>query len=1669
MLPSKEYFSKDRYPPYLYFCNNFLQGEHDDYKLKQQTQQKSEAEGDILPTRTLSSSSSSSNITAKASGDHRKSSVGVAPSSRRSSGYAPTILEEGDTTSTKKSIAGLVRVGSSSPNCTTLVGSTDVLAAARQTQLAYSTSPPSSAAATATDTPVSSSSKPSTTISAALTSAPNVSILPSNTLIDQYYESCRLLLLLQQGHPNIVPTWRLKERMKTVGICLVLALNIGTDPPDTYKPTPCAKLQTWFDPTTISRSKARERIAERLEAQYSSWQQRAKLKCKRALDPTIEEVRALCLSMRRGAKNERVLLHYNGHGVPRCTANGEIWLFDKNHTQYIPLSVLELKSWLGKPSVIVLDCSNAGVLVPFFVSNATSSTTPATSNPQQPQSDLNATGKKSSSGNLMHIVGTSASEGNAPTNRISGYGQIRNNIALTQHHPTNATAVEEEQDPYVTWAANTVRDYIVLAPCAEGQLLPMNPDYPADLFTSCLTTPIPVALRWFIRKNPLSMEGVNPDVVDLLPGKTNDRKTPLGELNWIFTAITDTIAWNVLPSSLFQRLFRQDLLVASLFRNFLLADRILRSFKCTPVSHPAIPAATWHHPLWEAWDLSVETCLYQLLRQGSLGLNTWGMPNTEIDRNGMVSVISNPSGLNAVSEEDEATAAATTSLQVSPSSPQQPHTSDVGDSSAMTLNATSPFFSEQLTAFELWVEFAACRYGDRYGLPKTDHQGTTLEDKALEMKPPEQLPVVLQVLLSQAHRVRALVLLRRFLDLGPYAVNLALSVGIFPYVLKLLQSHIDEYKHVLVGIWAKILAFDPSCRIDLVKDGALSHFIDHLYWGLNPPSDGGDSFKIFNQDAAEQRTMAAYILSSICFDFPTGQAECLKQNLHVACCDLLLMAESKGNEAILSSDSVKEDDKFTSTFKMWLVICLGNMLNEMIAAQADAFTQQVHIRLFSFLRDDCASVRSAVAFALGSLIGRRSINNSLTIRNPLLHESRKHYGAGKVNSHLQSSFLSPAYEGTNKNGVHVPFEQMTINSQSQSGYMVDGGAFPMGNSSSVEAEKKTFLSPEDRARLSLDLAVAKKLVALASDASPAVRYETVLALGCCLEKYLPVFAEVANDNSKLSSDSCREDTKTAQGMAFTPSLVPSQFLAEVGSENAKDIRYIWGVIRDLQCRDPFPIVSDTAKIVVSFVHEYVLMLYGSRGESKNVTAMNRIQSMLQVNSSTIVRSTDINEQMIDPTLSSPIHGSSFDAYKAKMRRQSLEQSGRQILEQDSLSRSYHGGSTHHPEVRPSDDYLTFDHGHVDYQSQYKLPRSQYFLWHRSKFGQNPITPQGFPLRYVERRNNLIQKHIRSLAEKFEIISRDIADANKGKHVNDNFLSLPNSKDFFSDLESEEEESARAAALEAEISSKKKDLQMKQSTLLHNEGCAMSTMLKFHPYEPALIVCDASDVVSLWNINEAKKYCSFPNGNDKDSRMTSVSWLNEESKSLLITGANDGTLRIWEGLLRDDLSLSKERPTLVSAFIAEPDIVAGTRGSGLVMEWQQCTGMLVTAGSSAMLRCWDIETEKCCNEIDRNSEACVTALCTAWDSLFLNNDKSNSAIGPNILVAGYGDGSIRIFDTRVNYRHLSSALSIDQSFSTKRKKLKNIQFHEHSSWIVNTCFTGFGAKYEVSAVSCCCIP
>jgi len=272
--------------------------------------------------------------------------------------------------------------------------------------------------------------------------------------------------------------------------------------------------------------------------------------------------------LRRQAKDDAVLFYYNGHGVPQPTPSGELWCFNRNYTQYIPVSLHEVQSWIGSPGVYIWDCSSAGNLLTNF----------------------------------------------------NTFARRRDQEARAAHGE-----FPEGVHPFT--------DSLQLAACGPNEQLPSFPELPADVFTACLTSPIDVALRYFIMNNPLP-NGISIDTVIQLPGDLKDRRTPLGELNWIFTAITDTIAWTTFPRDIFVKLYRSDLLIASLFRNFLLAERVMKNHHCTPLTEPRLPP-TNTHSLWDTWDLAVDACLRQLpdllyqppeLKGGNLlklGMTSW--------------------------------------------------------------------------------------------------------------------------------------------------------------------------------------------------------------------------------------------------------------------------------------------------------------------------------------------------------------------------------------------------------------------------------------------------------------------------------------------------------------------------------------------------------------------------------------------------------------------------------------------------------------------------------------------------------------------------------------------------------------------------------------------------------------------------------------------------------------------------------------------------------------------------------------------------------------------------------------------------------------------------------------------------------------------------------------
>lgn len=1448
---------------------------------------------------------------------------------------------------------------------------------------------------------------------------------------------------------NITPSWRLRDRMKTVGVGLVMALNVGTDPPDITKPHPCATLQCWMDPNSTSRVRAKEKIGERLEAQYARWQQQRAarpLKYRRALDPTVEDVRTLCLGLRRQARNERILLHYNGHGVPRPTANGEIWVFDKNHTEYIPLSITDLRQWMGKPSIVVLDCSSAGILVPFLTAPIADTTSHSS------------------------IPGQASVEGG-----------------------------EDQKEQYMeTMASSWVRDTIVLCPTSEGEWLPMHPDYPADIFTSCLTTPIKMALRWFVRKNPQSMGKLHPEAVDSIPGKENDRKTPLGELNWIFTAVTDSIAWNVLPKPLFQRLFRQDLLVASMFRNFLLGDRILRSLDCTPQSHPPLPPDVNTHPLWHAFDLAMETCLFGLMKDGILG-------------NHVIRPLSTPSDTATGDDGADGT------VEVAP-----PENTQTGPASSIS----SPFFSEQLTAFEVWLEFASIR--KMYLISGT------------YMDPPEQLPVVLQVLLSQVHRVRALRLLREFLELGPWAVNLSLSLGIFPYVMKLLQS--PEYKSLLVSIWASILAFDSSCQVDLVKDGALTHFIQHLTWGLNNSSNDGTT-----AEAAKERTLAAFILAVSARGYPQGQAECSRLNLAGTTGALLSSYEAGENQEVDPTQSSTNNDvvesHFPAPFRMWLCLCIANMAKGHPAAQNEAFSASIHKRLFNRMKDVSPDVRAAACCALACMLepaANKDSASSTPVQGPSLGQTPPQFQAGGTTPEplvpqrgmppnmvvppgvsssgalpagLQPSFTNTAgmanmqqwnpqqqshlygqhqqqmdmmvqqnayVSALNIPGVHQqpPMHNSTMPQQQHGmlNHLQGMHGMPMSpsvtgpNSGSISSSSNGrptglanpvfgghgdphgMMPPglhqiygsmrqrkpsvyDDHSRMERDLHILEVLVEATEDGSSVVRYEATISLAVAVGKYIDAFLYVAEEKSSSRRDENENDSNRLRNPRFELDL------EGIDHESLERFSRVWKQVRELQHNDPNPEISKIANDVVIFVHEHLLQRRMEQfGEQKEPS---QSLSGIQEESSATQHTSENNER--EPPRSD---GSAHRMLQKGKSRTALRRASSDLVNpvgiSDPISLDWRGRFIHQTRMERSGSQSKLECA---------LPQSKFYEWKKSAFADSieseneqvhsefdPLSPMGAARAYQERRNFLMQETGQRIASHFSALSPK--PPKPTKQSIEEIMAIPE--------ENPEEDAA--------ISSLKKDLEFKEIKVLRNSKVKMTTMLKFHAYEDILVACGSEDGVSVWDTEKGVRSVSFINGNPKGSRMTTAMWLNEASTSLFLVGCDDGSVRIWDGFVEKNGEPSRGPPNLVSAFSAAPDIVSGERGkSGLVCEWQQYSGKLIAGGNSGYLRVWDLEAEKCSSTIETNTDACVTTLTSAWDSenLGTNEPKGSPGYGPNILVGGHSDGSLKIFDIRCS--QVASEQSSIKSWTKRRRPTK---YTEHSSWIVNTTFTGYSGRYEV---------
>ncbi|KAA3672999.1 regulatory associated protein of mTOR [Paragonimus westermani] len=240
------------------------------------------------------------------------------------------------------------------------------------------------------------------------------------------------------------------------------------------------------------------------------------------------------------------------------------------------------------------------------------------------------------------------------------------------------------------------------------------------------------------------------------------------------------------------------------------------------------------------------------------------------------------------------------------------------------------FFTSQMSAFKVWLQ-------------TTD-----------EKRPPAmQLPILLQILLSQSHRTRAMQLLSEFLDLGPWAVTHCLMVGILPYIVRLFSSNLFEVKPHLVFIWGKIIA-SAQLLTRTITAFALTKMLE------KEPNGEPDSFF---QEVSLKQNFIPLVLSQLADNPPD-----LEQETLVRLRLWLIFALSKLHCV-----------QFSCPKRVFL--CHSSLLTLQLWRKNDearwfGIRYNVTEVLYAYLDDICPEVRAATVCALGTLVDNQTLDAS---------------------------------------------------------------------------------------------------------------------------------------------------------------------------------------------------------------------------------------------------------------------------------------------------------------------------------------------------------------------------------------------------------------------------------------------------------------------------------------------------------------------------------------------------------------------------------------------------------------------------------------------------------------------------------------------------------------------
>ncbi|OHT13560.1 hypothetical protein TRFO_03309 [Tritrichomonas foetus] len=254
-------------------------------------------------------------------------------------------------------------------------------------------------------------------------------------------------------------------------------------------------------------------------------------------------------TIRRDIQGGRILFHYIGFGFPKIDES-YIYSVDQKNGGLVNYPIRALFENLKAPAWFIFDCSNAAAAL----------------------STLEKTAAFKSTSEQSHI----------------------------------------NSDPYMNRAIDW-KDWFCLCATDVNEELPIDPHLPRDFLTSCLLTPVTMAIVCHTIQYYRTTIVSDSFPLDQLKSPLIAEDSPIhSALQQTLSAITDAIAADSLSPEIYRLLFRKDRVTMVIFQRFLLAQYLLRPFQVHPKSMPALPDLSIH-PLWQHWRTIVDMTVSSVL------------------------------------------------------------------------------------------------------------------------------------------------------------------------------------------------------------------------------------------------------------------------------------------------------------------------------------------------------------------------------------------------------------------------------------------------------------------------------------------------------------------------------------------------------------------------------------------------------------------------------------------------------------------------------------------------------------------------------------------------------------------------------------------------------------------------------------------------------------------------------------------------------------------------------------------------------------------------------------------------------------------------------------------------------------------------------------------------